>query len=60
MPLPNALFLQHCHRLLLIHLTGLNTIINCAAVTRISKTVGGVAVDMRETRLEKKCVWEKK
>ena len=52
--------LQHHHRLLLSHLPGLDPSINRAAVTRIAKTVGEVAVELRETRLEKKCIREKK
>ena len=58
-PLPDALLLQHRHRLLLIHLPGLETSINCAAGTCIAKTVGEVAVELRETRLKNKRVWNK-
>ena len=43
-PLPNVLLLQHCHRLLLSHLPGVDSSINRAAGTNISKTVGDVAV----------------
>ena len=59
-PLPNALLLQHRHRLLLSHLPGLDPSINQAAGTCIAKTVGEVAVELRETRLENKRFHEKK
>ena len=59
-PLPHRLFIQHRHRLLLSHLPGLNPSIKRAAGTHISKTVGEVAVDLRETRLENKRVRDKK
>ena len=45
-PLPNALLLQHCHRLLLSHLPGLDLSIDQAAGTCIAKTFGEVAVDL--------------
>ena len=38
------------------HLPGLEPSINCAAGTRIAETVGEVAVELRETRLDKKRV----
>ena len=59
-PLPDALLLQHRHWILLSHLPGLDPSINLTAGTRISKMVGEVAVEMRETRLENKRVREKK
>ena len=59
-PLPNALLLQHRHWLLLRHLPGLDPSINRAAGTRIDEMVGELAVEIRETRLEKKRVCEKK
>ena len=59
-PLLNAILLQHRHRLLLINITGLDPSINRAAGTRISDTVGEVAVELRETQLENKRVWDKK
>ena len=59
-PLPDALLLQHRHRLLLSHLPGLYPSINRAVGTRISKTVREVAVELREERLENKRVREKK
>ena len=59
-PLPDTLLLQHRHRLLLSHLPGLDPRINQAAGIRIAETVGGVAVELRETRLEKKRVRDKK
>ena len=59
-PLPDTLLLQHCHRLLLSHLPGLDPSINRAAGTQISETVREVAVELRETRLENKRVREKK
>ena len=59
-PLPDALLLQHRHRLLLSHLPGLEPSINRAARTCIMETVGEVAVELRETRLENKRVREKK
>ena len=59
-PLPDALLLQHRHRILLGHLPGLDSSINRAAGTRISETVGKVAVKLRETRLENKRVRKKK
>ena len=59
-PLPNALLLQHRHRLLLSHLPGLDPSINRASGTRIVETVGEVAVELRETRLENKRVREQK
>ena len=55
-PLPDALLLEHRHRLLLGHLPGLDPSINPAAGTRIAETVGEVAVKLRETRLENKHV----
>ena len=39
-PLPDALLLNHRHRLLLGHLPGLDPSINRAAGTRITETVG--------------------
>ena len=59
-PLPDALFLQHHHRILLIHLTGLDRSINRAAGTRIAETVREVAVELRETQTENKRIWDKK
>ena len=59
-PLTNALLLQHHHRLLLSHLPGLDPSINLVTGTRITETVGKVAVDLRETRIENKRVREKK
>ena len=59
-PLPDELLLQHRHRLLLIHLPGIDLSINRAAVTRIKETVREVAVELRETRLENKRVRERK
>ena len=59
-PLPNALLLQHRHRLLLSHLPCLNPSINGAAGIRISETVGEVEVELRETWLENKRVRDKK
>ena len=59
-PLSDALLLEHRHRLLLAHLPGLDSRINRAAGTRIAKTVGEVAVELRETRLENKRVREGK
>ena len=59
-PLPNALLLEHRHWLLLGHLPGLDPSINRAAGTRIAATVGEVAVELRETRLENKRVRERK
>ena len=58
--LPDALLLEHRHRLLLGHLPGLDPSINRAAGTRIAETVGEVAVELRETRLENKRVREGK
>ena len=60
MPLIYALLLQHCHRLLLSHLPGLDLSINRAARTRITETVGEVVVELRETWLENKQVRDKK
>ena len=60
LPLLDTLLLQNCHRLLLIHLTRLDPIINHAAVTWIAETVGEVAVELRETRLENNRVHENK
>ena len=59
-PLPDKLLIQHHHRLLLSYLPGLDPGINCAAGTRIAETAGEVEVELRETRLENKRVWEKK
>ena len=59
-PFPDTLLLWHCQRLLLSHLPELDLIINRAAGTRIAETVGEVAVELRETRLENKLVQEKK
>ena len=59
-PLPNALLLEHRHRLLLGHLPGLDPSINRAAGTRIADTVGEVAVELRETLLENQRVREGK
>ena len=59
-PLPDALIQNNCPRLILSHLTGLNPSINCAAGTRISKTVREVAVELRETRPDKKRVRDQK
>ena len=58
--LPDAFLLHNCHRLMLSHLPSLDPSINRAAGTRISETVGEVAVELRETRLEKKRVRERK
>ena len=44
-PLPNAILLEHRHRLLLGHLPGLDLSINRSAGTRIAETVGEVAGD---------------
>ena len=55
-PLPNALLLEHHHRLLLGHLPGLDPSINCAAGIRISETVGKVEVELCETCLDNKRV----
>ena len=46
-PLPDALLLDHHHRLLLGHLPSLDPIINRGAGTRIAETVGEVVVDLR-------------
>ena len=59
-PLPDTLLLQHRHRLLLIHLPSFDLSINHASGTRIAKTVGEVAVELRATRLENKRVRDKK
>ena len=59
-PLPDALLLQHRHRLLLSHLPGFDLSRNRAPGTRIAETVGEVAVELRETRLENKRFREKK
>ena len=59
-PLTDALLIQHRHRLLLIHLPGLDPSINRSAGTRISETVGEVAVELREAQLENKRVCDKK
>ena len=59
-PLPDALLLEHRHRLLLGRLPGLDPSINRAAGTRIAETVGEVAVELRETRLFSKRVNKKK
>ena len=59
-PLPDALLLQHRHWLLLVHLPGLDPSINCAAGTCFADTVGELAVELRETRLENKRVRERK
>ena len=59
-PLPDAILLEHRHRLLLGHLPDLDPSINCAAGTRIAETVREVVVDLRETRLENKRVREGK
>ena len=59
-PLPDALLLQHRHRLLLSHLPGLDPIFNRFTGTCIVETVEEVAVELRETRLENKRVREKK
>ena len=59
-PLPHALLIQHCHRLLLSHLLGIEPIINRATGTRIAKTVEEMAVELRETRLENKRVCDNK
>ena len=45
-PLPDALLLQHCHRLMLNHLPGLDPSISQAAGTRIAKTVREMAVEL--------------
>ena len=60
LPLPDKCFLQHRHRLLLSHLIGLEPSSNRAAGTRIAETVGEVAVELKETRLENKRVRDKK
>ena len=59
-PLLDAILLQQRHRLLLSHLPGLDPSINCAAGTRIVETVGDVAVELRETRLEDKRICKRK
>ena len=59
-PLPDALLLQHCQQLLLSHLPRLNPSINQTAGIHIAETVGEVAVELRETRLENKRVRDKK
>ena len=59
-PLLDALLLQHRHRLLLSHLSGLDLSINRAAGTRISEAVGEMEVHMRETWLEIKRIRDKK
>ena len=59
-PLPNALLLQHRHRLLLSHLPGLYPSINRASGTRIAETVGEVVVELHETQLENKRIRKKK
>ena len=59
-PLPDALLLQHLQWLILSHLPGLHPRINRTAGTRIAETVREVAVELRETRLENKWVWDKK
>ena len=59
-PLPVALLIHHRHWLLLSHLPGINPSINRAAGTCIADTVGEVAVELRENRLENKQVIEKK
>ena len=59
-PLPDTLTLQHLHQLLLSHLPGLDPSINRAEGTRIAKTAGEVAVELREMRLENKRVRDKK
>ena len=59
-PLPDALLLEHRHRLLLGHLPGLDPSINRAVGTRIAETVREVAVELRETRLENKRVRKRK
>ena len=59
-PLPGALLLEHRHRMLLGHLPGLDPSINRAVGTCIAETVGEVAVELRETRLENKRVREGK
>ena len=50
----DTLLLQHCHRLLLSHLPGLDPSIYRAEGTRIVETVEEVAVELRGTRLENK------
>ena len=57
-PLPDALLIQHRHRLLISHLPKLDPSINQAAGTRITETVQEVAVELRETQLENKRVRE--
>ena len=59
-PLPDALLIYHCHRLLLSQIHELDPSTNQAAGNRIAETVGEVAVELRETRLENKRVCEKK
>ena len=59
-PLPDALLLQHCHRLLLRHPARIDLSINRADRTRILETIVEVAVELRETQLENKRVREKK
>ena len=59
-PLPDALLLEHRHRLLLGHLPGLDPSINRATGTRIAETVGEVVVELRGTRLFSKRVREGK
>ena len=46
--------------MLLSHLPGIDLSINQAAGTCIAETVGEVAVELRETRLENKRVRDKK
>ena len=57
---PDALLLQHCHRLLLSQLPVLDPRINQATGTRIAETAGEVTVELRETRLENKRFRDKK
>ena len=59
-PLTDALLLQHRHRLLLRHLLCLDPIINRASWTRIAETVREVAVELRDTRLKNKGIWDRK
>ena len=59
-PLTDVLLLEQHHRLLLGHLPGLYPSINRAAGTCIGETVGGLSVELQETRSENKRVREGK
>ena len=58
--LTDVLLLQNRNQLLLSHLPSLDLIINRAAGIHISETVEYVAVELRETQMEIKRVWDKK